>query len=71
LTPLTDGTCRNGGIGPLIRNVPVCAMALVAGRRPPTKERPVHFQANQCEIGGRQSCTETGFCWEIQFPASI
>jgi hypothetical protein len=53
LTPMTDGTCRNGGIGPLILNVPACAMALVVGRRPPTDDRLVPFQATQCGIGGR------------------
>jgi hypothetical protein len=52
LTPMKDGSCRNGGIGPLILNVPARAMALVVGHRPPTEERPVQSQATQCAISG-------------------
>ena len=44
-------------------------MALVAGRRPPTEDRPFHFQATQWETGGRQSFTETGFFREFRLPA--
>ena len=67
LTLLTDGTCRNGGICPLILNVPACAMALVVGRRPPTDDRPVQFQAIRSWIGGKVA-PKQGFHREIRLP---